>query len=75
MVSWILLQSLDVLAADKDVVFLILAGEACRLRSLAIPKPLSSVANNLANSGQKIAVFTVKSWHLGLRPISAAFLS
>ena len=54
------LQSLDVLAADKDVVFLILAGDM-QAPSLAIPKQVSTVAKNLANSGQRIAVFTVKS--------------
>jgi len=54
------LQSLDVLAADKDVVFLILAGDV-QAHSLAIPKQVRAVANNLANSGQGIAVFTVKN--------------
>jgi hypothetical protein len=54
------LQSLDVLAADKDVVFLILSGDM-QANSLAIPKQVRAVAINLANSGQRIAVFTVKS--------------
>jgi hypothetical protein len=54
------LQSLDVLAADKDVVFLILAGDV-QAHSFAIPKQVRAVANNLANSGQRIALFTVKS--------------
>ena len=54
------LQSLDVLAADKDVVFLVLPGEA-QISSLAVPKQLGAVANNLWKSGQKVAVFTVKS--------------
>jgi hypothetical protein len=54
------LQSLDVLAAEKDVVFLILAGDV-QVNSPAIPKQVRAVASNLANSGQRIAVFTVKS--------------
>ena len=54
------LQSLDVLAAEKDVVFLVLARDM-QATPLAIPKQLGAVANNLANSGQRIAVFTVKS--------------
>ena len=54
------LQSLDTLAADKDVVFLVLPGEA-QISSLAIPKQLGTVANNLWKSGQKVAVFTLKS--------------
>ncbi len=54
------LQSLDVLAAEKDVVFLVLHGDM-HAPPVAIPKQLGAVANNLANSGQRIAVFTVKS--------------
>ena len=54
------LQSLDVLAAEKDVVFLVLNGDM-HTTPVAIPKQVGAVANNLANSGQKIAVFTLKS--------------
>jgi hypothetical protein len=54
------LQALDTLAADKDVLFLVLPGEA-QISSLAVPKQLGTVANNLWKSGQKIAVFTLKS--------------
>jgi hypothetical protein len=54
------LQSLDTLAADKDVVFLMLPGEAA-IPPMAIPKQLGTVANNLWKSGQRVAVFTLKS--------------
>jgi hypothetical protein len=54
------LQSLDVLAAEKDVVFLVLHGDM-QTPPVAIPKQVGTVAKNLANSGQRIAVFTVKS--------------
>jgi hypothetical protein len=54
------LQSLDTLAADKDVVFLVLPGEA-QIHPLAIPKQVGAVANNLWKSGQRVAVFTLKS--------------
>ncbi len=54
------LQSLDTLAADKDVVFLVLSGEA-QISNPAVPKQLGAVANNLWKNGQKIAVFTLKS--------------
>lgn len=54
------LQGLDTLASDKDVVFLVLPGEA-QVYSSAVPKPVEAVANNLWNSGQKVAVFTLKS--------------
>lgn len=54
------LQSLDTLAGDKDVVFLVLPGEA-QISSPAVPKQLGTVANNLWKSGQKVAVFTLKS--------------
>ena len=54
------LQSLDVLAAEKDVVFLVLHGDM-QTPPVAIPKQVGAVGNNLANSGQRIAVFTVKS--------------
>ena len=53
------LQSLDTLAADKDVVFLVLPGEA-QITSLEVPKQVGTVANNLWKSGQRIAVFTLK---------------
>jgi len=54
------LQSLDTVAADKDVVFLVLPGEA-QISSIAIPKQLGTVANNLWKSGRRVAVFTLKS--------------
>jgi hypothetical protein len=54
------LQALDTLAADKDVVFLVLPGEA-QIPTVAIPKPLEAVANNLWKNGQRVAVFTLKS--------------
>jgi hypothetical protein len=54
------LQSLDTLAADKDVVFLVLPGEA-QVSSVAVPKQLGAVANNLWKNGQRVAVFTLKS--------------
>jgi hypothetical protein len=54
------LQSLDTLAADRDVVFLVLPGEA-QISSLEVPKQVGTVANNLSKSGQRIAVFTLKS--------------
>jgi hypothetical protein len=54
------LKSLDTLAADKDVVFLLLPGEA-QGASLEIPTQVGIVANNLWKSGQRIAVFTLKS--------------
>jgi hypothetical protein len=54
------LQALDTLAADKDVVFLVLPGEA-QIYSLAVPKQLGTVANNLWKSGQKVGVFTLKN--------------
>jgi hypothetical protein len=53
------LQSLDTVASDKDVVFLVLPGEA-QISSLEVPKQLGTVANNLWKSGQRIAVFTLK---------------
>lgn len=54
------LQALDTLAADKDVVFLVLPGDA-QISSLAVPKQVGAVANRLWNSGQRVAVFTLKS--------------
>lgn len=54
------LQSLDTLAADKDVVFLVLTG-GTQLTPPVVPKQLESVANNLWKNGQRIAVFTVKT--------------
>lgn len=54
------LQSLDTLAADKDVVFLVLPGDA-QISSPAVPKQLGTVANNLWKSGRRVAVFTLKS--------------
>jgi hypothetical protein len=53
------LQSLDTLAADKDVVFLVLPGEA-QISSSAVPKQLGTVANNLWKSGRRVGVFTLK---------------
>ena len=54
------LQSLDTLAGDKDVVFLVLPGEA-QISSLAVPKQLGTVANNLWKSGRRVGVFTLKN--------------
>jgi hypothetical protein len=53
------LESLDTLAADKEVVFLVLPGVA-QVYSFEVPKALGMVASNLWKSGQKIAVFTLK---------------
>ncbi|MFH0826088.1 MAG: hypothetical protein V2B18_25330 [Pseudomonadota bacterium] len=53
------LKTLDALAADKDVVFLVLPGEPTPALD-AIPKPLSIVSNNLLNSGQRVGLFTLK---------------
>jgi len=53
------LQSLDTLAADKDVVFLVLPG-AAGISSVSVPKQVGAVASNLWNSGQRIAVFTLR---------------
>jgi hypothetical protein len=52
------LQSLDTLAGDKDVVFLVLPGEA-QISSPGVPKQLGTVANNLWKSGRKVGVFTL----------------
>jgi len=54
------MKSLDTLAADKDVVFLVLPGEA-QIPLLAIPKQVGTVANNLWKSGQRVAVFTLNN--------------
>lgn len=54
------LQALETQAVDKDVVFLVLPGEA-QITSLAIPKQVGAVANNLWNSGQRVAVFTLRN--------------
>jgi hypothetical protein len=54
------LKPLDTLAADKDVVFVVLHAEAQNAPS-AIPQQVGTVANNLWKSGQRIAVFTLKS--------------
>lgn len=54
------LQDLDTLAADKEVVFLVLAGEK-QATSQAVPPQLGAVANNLSNTGQKVAVFTLRT--------------
>jgi hypothetical protein len=54
------LQSLDTLAVDKDVVFLVLPGEA-QISSSGVPKQLGTVANNLWKSGQRVGVFTLKN--------------
>lgn len=54
------LQSLDTLAADKNVVFIVLPGET-QVPSRTVPKQVETVVNNLANSGQKIGVFTLDS--------------
>jgi hypothetical protein len=54
------LQSLDTVATDKDVVFLVLPGEA-QISSPGIPKQLGTVANNLWISGRRVAVFKLNS--------------
>jgi hypothetical protein len=54
------LQSLDTVAADKDVVFLVLSGEA-QISASAVPRQLGTVANNLWTSGRKVGVFTLKN--------------
>ncbi len=54
------LQSLDTLAADKDVVFLVLSADL-KPPAPEVPKQLGTVAKNLANAGQKIGVFTIKT--------------
>jgi hypothetical protein len=54
------LQALDTLAADKDVVFIVLAGEE-QNPAPAVLKQVGVVANNLWTSGQKIGAFTLKT--------------
>jgi hypothetical protein len=54
------LQSLDTLAADKDVVFLVLPREAL-IPTIAIPKQVGTVAGNLWKSGKRVGVFTLKN--------------
>ncbi len=54
------LQSLDTVATDKDVVFLVLPGDA-QISSAAVPKQLGTVANNLWKSGRRVGVFTLKN--------------
>ncbi|MBM4328938.1 MAG: hypothetical protein FJ118_17465 [Deltaproteobacteria bacterium] len=54
------LQSLDSLAADKDVVFLVLPGQA-QFSSSPVPKQLGTVANNLWKSGRRVGVFTLNN--------------
>ncbi len=54
------LQSLDTVATDKDVVFLVLPGDA-QISSAAVPKQLGTVANNLWKSGRRVGVFTLKT--------------
>jgi hypothetical protein len=51
-------QSLDTQASDKEVVFLVLPGLA---QIFGLPIPVGTVANNLWNAGQKVAVFTLNS--------------
>ncbi len=54
------LQSLDTLAADKDVVFLVLPGDA-QNPTQGVFNQVGAVAKNLWASGQKVGVFTLKS--------------
>ncbi len=54
------LQALDTMAADKDVVFVVLPGVA-RNPPLTIPPQVGTVATHLWNSGQRVGVFTLKS--------------
>jgi hypothetical protein len=53
-------QSLDTLAADKDVIFLVLRSDV-QIPTIAIPAQVRTVANNLLNSGQRVGVFTLKN--------------
>ena len=68
------LQSLDTLAADKDVVFLVLPGEA-QISSPAIPKQLGTVANNLWKSGQRVGSVHAQEQCARPQPISESLLS
>jgi hypothetical protein len=54
------LQALDTLAAEKDVVFIVLPGEE-QHPAPAVLKQVGVVANNLLTSGQKIGAFTLKT--------------
>jgi hypothetical protein len=54
------LQALDTLAADRDVVFIVLPGEE-QNPAPAVLKQVGVVANNLWTSGQKIDAFTLKT--------------
>ena len=54
------LQSLDTLAADKDVVFLVLPGEA-QIPPVGLPMQVGTVANNLWKPGKRVGVFTLKN--------------
>jgi hypothetical protein len=54
------LQALETLAADKDVVFLVLSGEAPSPHQKALDR-VEGVAKNLRTSGQKVGLFTLKS--------------
>jgi hypothetical protein len=54
------LQALETLAADKDVVFLVLSGEAPSPHQKALDR-VEGVAKNLRASGQKVGLFTLKS--------------
>ena len=54
------LQALDTLAVDKEVVFLVLPGEAL-IHAVEIPIQVRTVVNNLWQAGKKVGVFTLKS--------------
>ena len=68
------LQSLDTLAADKDVVFLVLPGEA-QISSPAVPKQLGTVANNLWKSGRKVGSVHAQEQCPRPHPIGESLLS
>jgi hypothetical protein len=54
------LRTLETLAADKDVVFIVLPGEAQNPHEEVLNQ-VGAVAKNLWNSRQKVGVFTLKS--------------
>lgn len=53
-------QALDTLAADKDAVFLVLAGGA-QTHPVGIPIQVRTVVNNLWQAGKKVGVFTLRN--------------
>lgn len=53
-------QALDTVAADKDVVFLVLPGGA-QIHPIGIPIQVRTVVNNLRQAGKRVGVFTLRS--------------